>query len=220
MVIQMNKNLLCKIILEIMIILFIITFILEFIILFRPFYYFNITFMGMPQVTRYSYDEIKQGFDELMDFLVWHKDFKMGIFHCTENAKAHFYDCQNLFTLNFVVLIISIISILIIYMLQKKNIIKISYNHFSIGMSSVFTFIIVGVICLIWAFINFYSFFVFLHAIFFPGKSNFYFTNEDTIINILPTELWMNYGFLLLTLLIIFNLIIIIHYIKKKKELK
>ncbi len=215
----MNKNILFKIILEIMIILFIITFVLEFLILFRPFYYFNISFMRMPQATGYKYEDIKQGFDELMDFLVWHKEFKMGIFKCTENAKMHFYDCQKLFTLNFIVLIISAISILIIFLLQKKKIINITYHHFYIGMSSVFTFIIIGVISIIWALINFYSFFVFLHAIFFPGKTNFFFTNEDTIINILPTELWMNYGLLLLTLLIICNLIIIIIYIKQKKEL-
>lgn len=216
----MVKNNILKVILEIAIILFIITFALEFIILFRPLYYFNITYMRMPQATGYSYSEIKQGFDELMDFLVFYKDFKMGIFVCDEAAKAHFYDCRNLFTLNFIVLFISIITIITIYLLQKKQIINITYKHFTVGMSSIFSFVFVAIISLIWSLIDFMSFFIFLHKIFFPGKSNFMFTYDDTIIYILPTELWINYGIALIIILLIFNIIIITHYIKVKKQNK
>lgn len=217
----MVKNNIYKIILEIAIIFFIITFSLELLILFRPFYYFNIEYMRIPQATNYTYSEIKQGFDELMDFLVYYKEFKMGIFVCSNEAKAHFYDCRNLFTLNFIVLMISIVCIVTIYILNKKHLINITYKHLSVGISSIFTFIIVGIISLIWSLIDFISFFVFLHKIFFPGKTNFMFTYDDTIIYILPTELWINYGILLITILLIFNIIIIIHFVnvqKKKKE--
>lgn len=214
----MNKNIICKVLLEVAIVFFIVTFTLEFLILFRPLYYFNITYMRMPQATNYSYAEIKQGFDQLMDFLVFYKDFKMGIFVCSNDAKAHFYDCRNLFTLNFIVLIISTITLITLYVLNKKQIITIKYKRLSIGMSSVFSFLVVFIISIICSLINFTKFFIFLHSIFFPGKDNFMFTYDDTIIKILPEELWINYGIALIVILLIFNIAIIINFIKTKKK--
>lgn len=214
----MNKNIVCKVLLELAILLFIVTFALEFLILFRPLYYFNITYMRMPPATNYSYTEIKQGFDELMDFLVFYKDFKMGIFVCSNDAKTHFYDCRNLFTLNFVVLILSTITLITLYILNKKNIIAIRYKRLSMGMSSIFVFLVVFVISIICSLINFTKFFIFLHSIFFPGKNNFMFTYDDTIIKILPEELWINYGIALIVILLIFNIAIIINFIKTKKK--
>ena len=59
-----------KIFLVFFIALFIITFAISFTILFRPFYYQNIKWLELEKNTGYTYEEITEAYDDVMDFFI------------------------------------------------------------------------------------------------------------------------------------------------------
>ena len=67
-----------KIFLVFFIAVFIITFAISFTILFRPFYYQNIKWLELEKNTGYTYEEITEAYDDVMDFLLFNKEFKTG----------------------------------------------------------------------------------------------------------------------------------------------
>ena len=70
-------------------------------IYFRPFYYLHINGMDMVTKTGWSFDVIKEAYDDVLDFLVLNKPFGTGELKYSEEGKSHFEDCKVLFDLNF-----------------------------------------------------------------------------------------------------------------------
>ena len=124
-------------------------------------------------------------------------------------------DCKKLFNLNIIVLLISLVSTILLFILHKTN--KITFVNFKnktpyfySGVFGVLTPIILA--CLMA--INFDKAFTIFHKIFFPGKDNWVFsTYHDQIINILPQEFFRNCAIIIgVTLFALATLLVVINY--------
>ena len=74
-------------------------------ILCRPFYYAHIEAMSLPEYTGLTVDQIKQAFDEMLDFcLGLRQDFSVGVLSWSESGRDHFADVRVLFQLDLVLL--------------------------------------------------------------------------------------------------------------------
>lgn len=201
--------------------IFMISFAIAFVILFRPYYYLNIGLLELETKTGYTYDVIKEAYDDVMDYLVFGDEFKTGELNYSEEGKSHFEDCKKLFTLDFICLFVSSGFLITILVLKKLKKINITFNKFSPGIYSIIwvgsAFLILG----IWGIIDFNSLFTAFHKVCFPGKDNWIFHPvHDQIINILPTELWINFCILIVFILLIFISSFIVYEIYRRKELK
>lgn len=201
--------------------IFMISFAIAFVILFRPYYYLNIGLLELETKTGYTYDVIKEAYDDVMDYLVFGDEFKTGELNYSEEGKSHFEDCKKLFTLDFICLFVSSGFLITILVLKKLKKIDITFNKFSPGIYSIIwvgsAFLILG----IWGIIDFNSLFTAFHKVCFPGKDNWIFHPvHDQIINILPTELWINFCILIVFILLIFISSFIVYEIYRRKELK
>ncbi len=200
--------------------IFMISFAIAFVILFRPYYYLNIHLLQLEEKTGYTYDEIVEAYDDVMDYLVFGEEFKTGSLKYSEDGKSHFEDCKWLFTFDFICLFISGAYILIISLLQKFNKLKLEFKKFSPGIYSIIgtgsIFLILG----IWGCLDFNSLFTVFHKVCFPGKDNWYFSpSQDQIINILPTELWINFCLLIVFIILLFIGLFIFIEFKRRKNM-
>lgn len=167
----------------------------------RPFYYWQVDALDIPEYSGADKEDILVAFDELMDYLtIPGKEFKTGIFKYSESGKSHFVDCKALFDLNISALIISLIGVVTLIILNKKKVFEL-WRPF--GMSVLFCsgaytlggFALIGGL----AALNFDKAFEIFHKIFFPGKDNWLFSwYEDEIIRILPQDFFMNSAILIL----------------------
>lgn len=199
--------------------IFMISFSLTAVILFRPYYYLNIHLLNIESKSGYHYDEVKDAYNDLMDYLVFGEEFKTGVIPHSEEGKDHFKDVKKLFTFNFICLFTSTIVLITLFILQKKNIITLKYKKLSPTIYSVIGIGCFLLIVLIWGSIDFNSLFTVFHKIAFPGKTNWIFDEAtDPIIFILPKRLWINYAILIVLLLAIFIGIFIVLE-KEKKEI-
>ncbi len=214
----LNKTL--KIFQSFFLAIFMITFAIGVTILFRPYYYLNITLLELDINGDCTYEEAKEAYNDLLDYLVFNEEFKVGIFEYSEEGKSHFEDCKRLFKFNFICLGISFLYLAVIFILQKLNKIKLEYKYFSPGIYSIIGVGIIFLILSIWGIIDFYSLFETFHAIAFPGKSNWlFFPSTDPVIKILPEKLWVNYCIFIVFIIIIFIVTFIIIEIKRRKNI-
>ena len=174
----------------IMVILFTISYAILIPISFRPFYYLSIKIFKIEESSGYSYEEIREAFDDMMDFLWLGKEFKTGSLEYTEEGMNHFKDCIPLFRLDLAVFIVSTVYIISHFILVKFKILEFKrFKNFSplffVGISTILVITILGILISI----DFDKAFAIFHKMFFPGKDNWLFDpDEDEIINILPAE--------------------------------
>lgn len=179
----------------------------------RPFYYLHINALDLVEESGFSYDEIKEAYDEVLDYLtIPGREFGVGVMKYSQSGTSHFVDCKVLFDINAAVLILSGIVILIISVLRRLGKIK-EYRLFNRtpafwGATALLllTVALTAVSC-----IDFYTAFMVFHKIFFYGKENWYFDPRyDEIINVLPEQFFMNAAILIVCGIIVFSLAIII----------
>ena len=211
------KNKICSILLIINTSLFIISLSISFVLLFRPFYYYHINYLNIVETSGYNYSEIKEAYDDVIDYLVLDKLFSTGSLKYSLDGYDHFKDCQLLFRINFIILFVS----LIIIILKRKffnNIFTFKHNiSFWSGCLNISIFIILYIISII---IGFDKCFEIFHNIFFLGKGNWLLNSKtDEIIKILPQEFFMNCAILVLSIIGIISIILILKeiLIKRKK---
>lgn len=179
----------------------------------RPFYYIQIDTLNLTQRTGYSYEVIKEAYDEVLDFctIPW-CEFGTGELAWSEEGASHFADCKGLFLLNGGALLVSLVIVVTLLILSKKGIIDIErpfgfdVSFFSgFGLLSVFTLLAVLVS------LDFNSAFVIFHSLFFPGKDNWLFDPQtDEIINVMPTQFFMNCAILIASSIIICSLVFVV----------
>lgn len=192
-------------------------------IYFRPFYYLHINGMDMVTKTGWSFDVIKEAYDDVLDFLVLNKPFGTGELKYSEEGKSHFEDCKVLFDLNFWCLIGSLIvsSLIIILDRLKKIEIKKYFKFHPVFYSSIIA-ILIPVVVGVLASIDFDRAFEVFHTIFFPGKDNWLFNpRTDQIILVMPQEFFRNCAILIgSSLLVITVTTIIVNVIRRRKIIK
>lgn len=190
------KNKLLTALFCIALVLFMLTFAIGLPIYCRFFYYIQIKTLNLESQTGYSYEVIKQAYDEVLNYctLPWVNTFSAGELKFSAEGAAHFADCKALFNLNLGVLLSSAVILIALLILQKFGKIKILSlkGHHAYFYSSIVALalpIIIGAL----AAINFDKAFEIFHSIFFPGKSNWLFDpRTDEIIKVMPEEFFMN----------------------------
>ena len=178
--------------------LFLLTASIGFPIYIRPFYYAHIDAYELERVSGYSEAEIRQAYDEVLDYLTLPgKPFGTGVIACSHEAEHHFADCKVLFELNASILVGSALILVLLLALRKK------WGPYRLGrhsaawwaaVLSVTAPIMIGAL----AAIDFDRAFVVFHSIFFPGKTNWLFDwHADQIIRVLPQEFFRNCALLI-----------------------
>ncbi|MCQ2771868.1 MAG: TIGR01906 family membrane protein [Bacilli bacterium] len=164
-------------------------------IYFRPFYYM---LMGPLHVVddlnnwtggSFTRNDVIEAYNEVLNFCCFFTKFGTGKLAWSEEGMNHFKDCQGLFLLDTVLMLVSGALIGGIHILKKKNIITpYKHCHLIAGISTIVLPLVIGGL----ASIDFDKAFVIFHHIFFPGKENWIFDqNKDQIILVLPENFFM-----------------------------
>lgn len=164
----------------------------------RPFYYAHIGACDLERISGYSETEIRQAYDEVLDYLTLPgREFGTGVLPHSQEGKAHFADCKELFDLNAGILFGSAAVLAVLFAIRKK------WGPYRLGrlsapawaaVLSVTAPIMIG--CL--AALDFDRAFVIFHSIFFPGKTNWVFDwYQDPIIRVLPQVFFHNCAILI-----------------------
>ena len=191
-------NRLASILLIITLILFILTSSIGLPIYIRGFYYAHITGMDLPNRSGYTYEEIKQAYDEVLDYLTKPGlEFSSGVMPFSKEGAAHFADCKVLFDLNAAVLVGSSAVLLILFFLRRK-IGPYRLFHKPAAFWSAILVILLPIVVGALASIDFTKAFTVFHHIFFPGKDNWMFNPyTDAIIWVLPQDFFMHCAILI-----------------------
>ena len=165
----------------------------------RPFFYAHVSAMNLPEQTGWTYAEIVQAYNEMINFCTLFTPFSTGVMKWSEEGKAHFADVRALFVLDAAILIICAVYLIVITVLNKKG--KIRLARFCGHGASFYGAIIAVVVPVVigsLAAIDFDRAFEVFHAIFFPGKTNWMFNpNTDEIIQVMPEEFFRNCAILI-----------------------
>ena len=184
----------------------------------RFFYYMQINPLGLPESTGLSFAEIKNSYDEVLNFLTFGGEFKTGVFPYSEEGMAHFYDCKALFDLNLIALIVSLFVTIILKILSLKKVVELKkFNGFTPSFYSGVAILSLMAIVGITAVIDFNFAFVTFHHIFFPGKTNWTFDEvKDGIIKILPEEFFLSCAILIIAAAVVICVSLIIYSAVKR----
>ena len=196
--------------------LFIISLVISFALIFKPFYYYHIDSLNIIDKSGYNESEIKEAYDDVIDYLVFDKPFKTGKLKYSDVGYDHFKDCKLLFNINFFILGFS--SVIIILKKRYFNNIKLFKHNISFFSSllNIFVFILVFIGSII---VGFDKTFEIFHNIFFLGKDNWLLDrNTDEIIKILPQDFFMNIAILVVSLIMVISISIIIREIIISKK--
>ena len=220
----MVKDKMSSFLLSVAVFFFIITFSISLPIYFRPFYYLHINALDLAEDSGYSYAEIKESYDQVLDYLTLpNREFGVGVMRYSQSGASHFADCKMLFMLNSFILILSGFFILTLRLLKRMG--KIREYKFSDRSPSFWAATLacsLTVLLTAAASLSFHNAFNVFHKIFFIGKDNWYFDPRyDEIINILPEKFFMNCALFIVFSIITLSLAIIIGeciLIKKTKK--
>ena len=194
------KNKLLSALLGIGLVLFVLSFSIALPILCRPLFYVQIEKLSLPEQTGYSAEELREAYDELLDYLTLPgKPFGTGVFPHSEAGAAHFADCKVLILLDFGVLLFSILLISALTVLKKRKLFHPARPFgyplamsCGIGILAVFA-LLFSLVC-----INFTKAFYAFHHLFFAGKDNWNFDPDtDPIIYMLPHDFFAACGALI-----------------------
>ena len=192
------KKYLLSLVCAVTVFLFLVTASISLPIYIRPFYYAHIGAYDLEAVSGYSESEIRQAYDEVLDYLTQPgKGFGTGVMPISHEAEHHFADCKVLFDLNAMLLAGSALVLAVLFAMRKK------WGPYRLGrhsapfwaaLLSVTAPIIIGGL----AALDFDRAFTVFHTIFFPGKTNWVFDwYRDQIIRVLPQEFFRNCAILI-----------------------
>ena len=90
-------------------------------ILCRPFYYAHIDALHMPEKTGWTNAQIREAFDDVMDFLLKDAEFQTGDLAWSESGKSHFADCKVLFRLDLWLFALTGAALLVLFLLFRHK---------------------------------------------------------------------------------------------------
>ncbi|MGN0806921.1 MAG: TIGR01906 family membrane protein [Candidatus Coproplasma sp.] len=205
-------------------VIFMLTFSIGIPIYCRFLYYIQINTLNLPEKTGWSYEVIKEAYDEILNFCT------LPNFPCTTGqlklsaeGAAHFADCKVLFSLNFWALLASGIITLTLLLLNRFKVISLArpFGHGAQLLAAVIAVALPVIIIILVLIVGFDAAFEAFHAIFFPGKTNWLFDwYEDEIIRVMPEEFFMNCAIIIAVALITFSTVLIITEIIINKSRK
>ncbi len=209
------------ILLGVAIAIFILTFSIGLPIYVRPFYYIQIHTLNLVEETGFSYEVIRGAYDEVLNYLTLpFCEFGTGELLYSESGAAHFADCRWLFTLNLVALLVSTAVIVAIFVLRRRGAVQPAKPRgLSVGFWSATSLLSAFTVIVLLVLPNFDRAFSIFHRIFFPGKLNWLFDPRyDQIINIMPTEFFINCAIIIATSVILLSAGIIGYSLWQRKR--
>ena len=204
----MMKDKLLTVVFGIAVALFILSVSIGLPIYVRPFYYMQIDALDIEGYSGFDRDTIIEAYDEMITYCTvpW-AEFGTGELKYSEEGASHFADCKGLFLLDGAVILISTALVVILFILHKKGVFKLSRPlgypvTFISAISLLATFVMVGGL----AATNFVAAFTLFHKLMFPGKDNWLFDpRTDEIILILPIDFFMNCAILIVASIILMS---------------
>ena len=180
-------------------------------ILCRPFYYAHIEALHLPENTGLSAAQIRQAFDEMLDFcLGLREDFSAGVLIWSESGRSHFADVRGLFQLDLILLVFSAVGLLLLLLIgRKKQIVPARLLGRGPGFWAAAGLMAVILVVGVLAALDFQTAFVVFHTLFFPGKTNWIFDwRTDPIILLLPETFFQNCAILILALVVFWCIVL------------
>lgn len=180
-------------------------------ILWRGFYYLHLDWTDIPERSGYTETEIREAFNEMMDYCVLGRPFGTGVLRWSQEGYDHFKDCARLFRLDFAVAVVSLLGagILLIlshYGLRPKRCFGRGILFWSGFLLSGGFLALTGLAAL-----NFNRAFLLFHTLLFPGQDNWLFDpRTDEIIRILPVEYFRNCGVLIVAILLCLSILLML----------
>ena len=214
----MRKIPFCAIIIFISVFFLIISFSIAIPIIVRPIYYNHLENTDMEKLGPYSKEEIKEAYDEVLDYITFRKkDFSCGQLKFSESGADHFKDCKRLIAANFTILLISSV-ITIILLLSRKRCNLYLKRLPAPFYSSVLGFLLLALVGIL-SIDGFNFAFIIFHKIFFIGKTNWYFDpSTDEIINYMPESFFLNCAVIIGIFIFILSALTFLISMKKKKD--
>lgn len=167
-------------------------------ILFRPFFYWHITPLHLPELVELTVPEIKTAYKEVMDYCIGLSDsFSAGSLPFSDAGAEHFADVRKLFVLDLRALVVSailLIGIRIVFQKEKLRLLDHTPGFWgAVGLGTGIS--VAGVL----AALDFDKAFTVFHKLFFPGKDNWLFNpRTDPVIKMLPEAFFRNCAILIL----------------------
>ena len=215
----MKSSRILSILFALALVLFLITAAISLPIYCRWFYYAHIEPMDLPERTGFTPAEIREAYDQVLDYLTAGKPFGTGVFPHSPEGAAHFADCKVLFDLNAYVLLLSGGVLLVLLALRKFR----KTGPYRLGSRSAAFWAAIFAVALPLvlgglAAINFDRAFVIFHRVFFPGKTNWVFSwQTDGIIAALPQDFFMHCAMLIGGGLLCFSALVLLFCRNRKK---
>ena len=182
-------------------------------ILCRPFYYAHISFLHLDTVFSFPEEEIRQAFDEMMNFCIGlRSDFSCGLLPFSESGRDHFVDVKFLFQLDLLLLAVSLLVLLVLQRVRKyKKWTPAPLLSHGPGFWGAVGLMVVFVVVALLVASDFTRAFVVFHTLFFPGKSNWLFDwQTDPIILLLPEVFFRNCAILIFALILFWCAVLIV----------
>ena len=208
-----------SLILLVALVIFTLTFSIGLPIYVRQFYYAHVDALGLAE--KYGVDRqiIIDAYDEVLDFLTKEgHEFGTGVLAHSEQGRSHFVDCKVLFDLNKYAFLISASLIVLLYLLDRIGLVRLS-RPFGLPLcffAGILTLVLVAVLGVVVA-QNFKAAFTVFHKIFFPGKSNWMFNPyTDPIILFMPNRFFMDCAILIGASVLLVSLGFIISGIRRR----
>ncbi len=206
------RDVMASVLFSVLLFLFIFAFSIALPIYFRPFYYMHIEPLELEALSGFSEVEIKDAFNEVMDYLTLPGyEFGTGVMNYSESGAAHFADCKALFNLNAGVLLGTGLGLAVLTILRKlKKIGELRIGSMFAGFYSGVAAIIFPIVLGVLVSLNTSKAFRIFHAIFFPGKDNWALDwQTDEIILVLPMQFFINCGILIGASVLVFSMTLI-----------
>lgn len=166
----------------------------------RTIYYFNIRYQNLEQSTGLSKEQIRENYDALVDYNLITKrvkELELPDFPMSERGRIHFADVKRIFEAIQCLFFASGI-VLVVTLFKKLR----RRDYGSLKLMSILTFltpIVLGAL----AVLNWNSFFVTFHKLFFRNNYWIFDPATDPVIRILPDEFFFHCAVIILVFLLL-----------------
>lgn len=182
----------------------------------KSLYYYDVKKLNISAMSGFSEEEIKLNYDYLIDYNLNNKveEFDLPTIEYSEEGKIHFEEVRNIFQVtNKVFYLTGIISILGIVLSIKNKNIKF------LNTTSMMT-ILLPIITAIPLVLNFNYFFIKFHEAVFSNDYWIFDPNIDPVINMLPQDVFLHIGILILAIILMISILLQISYRLLNKRYK
>ena len=178
--------------------LFVIGLVATLVIQFRPFYYWMVDLLHIPESSGYPRDEVILNFNSMMNFLIPFTGgtLKFATLPASEADIQHFVECKRIF--NLFAAMIPVCGIPALLLARRER--KAGRRHYRLtsGLMMIIIPVILGLGCAI----DFDAAFVIFHKIFFRNDFWIFDYRTDPIILMLPENVFLIYEMIMVVIVL------------------